>query len=287
MAGGAIGVLTNAIVIAPLHLHRPRQQVAVFAAQVHDLLVEMATGLDGDWDEAAARHWYQVGGQIGDLAPHVVEEIQTGQESTRLNPRDSLRPVQVDWEGYAATVAVLRSALWQVTGIARTLVDAADGRDRQPAPTPGFLHDYARGLLAISEAISQVGLRTPQAAAAFDQQADRAERSDRPPGTGPTNTPGGPRAVAGLRIPDHRRAARHQRPADRTVASGPADRQRPAAPDDLDHSTASPGPVRRPSQTTTPTGHDRPNENDSSTGAPGPPTSNCKRWVRRRPGPRS
>jgi hypothetical protein len=288
VAGGAIGVLTNAIVIAPLHLHRPRQQVAAFAAQVHDLLVEMATGLDGDWDEAAARHWYQVGGQIGDLAPHVVEEIQTGQESTRLNPRDSLRPVQVDWEGYAATVAVLRSALWQVTGIARTLVDAADGRDRQPAPTPGFLHDYAQGLLAISEAISQVGLRTPQAAAAFDQQADRAEQILTGLRELVRQTPLEDHAlwpVYGSLITDALRAISDLRTG-RSRAVLPTD----SGPLPLTTSITPPRALVRfaaRAKRRLRHGHDRANENDSSTGAPGPPTSNCKRWVRRGPGPRS
>jgi hypothetical protein len=175
VAGGAIGVLTNAVVIAPLHLHRPREQVASFASQVRDLLADMAAGLRGEWDERDARDWYRTGDRIGELAPRVVEEIQTGQESTKLNPRDNLRPLQVDWEGYATTVEVLRQALWQVTGIARTLVDAADKRYRQPAPSPWFLQRYAQALSAMSEAVSQFGLRTPEAAAAFDEQAAEAE----------------------------------------------------------------------------------------------------------------
>jgi hypothetical protein len=175
VAGGVIGVLTNAVVIAPLHLHRPREQVASFASQVRDLLADMAHGLTGEWDERTARDWYRTGDRIGELAPQVVEEIQTGRESTKLNPRDNLRPLQLDWEGYATTVEVLRQALWQVTGIARTLVDAADERYRQPAPSPRFLERYAQALSAMSEAVSQFGLRTPEAAEAFDKRAAQAE----------------------------------------------------------------------------------------------------------------
>jgi hypothetical protein len=175
VAGGAIGVLTNAIVIAPLHLHRPREQVAAFATQVHDLLVDMATGLREDWDEQQARQWYRTGGLIADSAPHIVNEIQTGQESTQLNPRQKIRPLDIDWEGYGATVSVLRQALWQVTGIARTLVDAADEQERQPAPSPSFLARYAAALTAIADAVTQLGLRTPEAAAAFDQHTATAQ----------------------------------------------------------------------------------------------------------------
>jgi hypothetical protein len=175
VAGGAIGVLTNAVVIAPLHLRRPREQVSSFASQIHDLLADMSAGLRGEWDAGTARTWYRTGDRIGELAPRVVEEIRTGEESTRLNPRDRLRPLQVDWEGYSTAVEVLRQALWQVTGIARTLVEAADERYQQPAPSSGFLERYAQALSAMSEAVAQFGLRTTEAAASFDERTAEAE----------------------------------------------------------------------------------------------------------------
>ena len=145
VVGGVIGVATNAIVFAPLHLTKPRQRVTALARQVQELLDEMADGLRGDWDAETAGRWYRRGREIADKAPLVLEDIRTGRESMRFNLRDNLRPADVDWEGYERTVTTLRRMLWQVTGIGRTLVDAADerGTSRRPparsspgTPTP-------------------------------------------------------------------------------------------------------------------------------------------------------
>ena len=61
--------------------------------------------------------------------------METGRESTRWNWRHRLRPARIDWDGYVRTVEAVRRAQWQVAGIARTLVDAADDADRHPAPS--------------------------------------------------------------------------------------------------------------------------------------------------------
>ena len=176
LIGGAIGVITNGLVLAPLHLRRPRERVVALASQVHELLDQMAEGLRGDWDADLARHWYRVGGEIASDAPDVVEEISKGRESTRLNPRHNVRPVRVDWEGYESVVDALRHAQWQITGIARTLVDAADDRAPQPAPSPHFLARYADALDALADAVTEFGLLDDDARATFDRQVVRAER---------------------------------------------------------------------------------------------------------------
>jgi Aromatic acid exporter family member 1 len=175
LIGGAIGVITNAVVLAPLHLRRPREQVVALARQVHELLHEMSQGLRGDWGVDLARHWYRVGGEIASDATDVVGEISTGRESTRLNPRHNIRPVRVDWEGYESTVEALHHAQWQITGIARTLVDAADDRARQPAPSPHFLARYADALDALADIVTDFGLRDDEARARFDRQVGHAE----------------------------------------------------------------------------------------------------------------
>jgi hypothetical protein len=169
-------VITNGLVLAPLHLRRPRERVVALASQVHELLDEMAEGLRADWDADLARHWYRVGGEIASDAPDVVEEISKGRESTRLNPRHNVRPVRVDWEGYESVVDALRHAQWQITGIARTLVDAADDRAPQPAPSPHFLARYADALDALADAVTEFGLLDDDARATFDRQVGRAER---------------------------------------------------------------------------------------------------------------
>ena len=168
IAGGVIGVATNAIVFAPLHLTKPRQRVAVLARQVRELLEEMAEGLRGDWDARAANRWYRRGSEIADKTPFVIDDIRTGRESMRFNLRDNLRPADVDWEGYEHTVTTLRRTLWQATGIARTLVDAADERGHQPTPSDSFLAEYADALAALAVAVSQFGRHDDEATAAFD-----------------------------------------------------------------------------------------------------------------------
>jgi hypothetical protein len=174
VAGGVIGVAVNAVVLAPLHLTKPRQQVSALARQVHDLLDEMAGGLRDGWDHEGAKGWYRRGIEVADLAPLVIEDIHTGRESTRLNPRDNLRPIDVDWEGYEHTVDALRRMLWQVTGIARTLVDSREEERRQPEPSPTFLSRYADALAAMAVAVEQLGRHGDAADAAFSDATGRA-----------------------------------------------------------------------------------------------------------------
>ena len=174
IAGGVIGVATNAVVLAPLHLTKPRQRVAALSRQVTELLEEMATGLQGEWDPETARQWYQRGEAIADKAPRVIDDIHTGHESTRLNLRESIRPTDVDWEGYEQTVLTLRRALWQVTGMARTLVDAADERTHQPAPSEDFVGHYATALTAMAVAVARLGLHDDRAREEFDAAIDEA-----------------------------------------------------------------------------------------------------------------
>ena len=174
IAGGIIGVGVNAVVLAPLHLTKPRQRVAALARQVRELLDEMADGLRGDWDAERARRWYHRGSEIADKAPYVLDDVRTGRESTRFNLRDNLRPADVDWEGYERTVTTLRRTLWQVTGIGRTLVDAADDRQSQPAPSDTFLAEYAEALAGLAEAVSQLGRHDDEALEAFDAGITRA-----------------------------------------------------------------------------------------------------------------
>lgn len=157
LVGGVIGVLTNAIVLAPLHIHQPRDQIRALTRKVCMLLNDIAAGLREGWDSDMAHQWYDTSTEIIQLAPGIQAEIETGRESTKFNPRDNLRRVEVDWAGYAQTVEAVRRSQWQVSGIARTLVDAADENESQPAPTQRFLESYAQVLDEIAGAISHFG----------------------------------------------------------------------------------------------------------------------------------
>ena len=156
--GGLIGVVTNAVVLAPLHVHKPREQIQVLTRGLRDLLVDMSSGLRQGWDADTARRWFDVSTELVALAPSIREEIETGAESTRFNLRDNLQRLEVDWAGYAETVEAVRRSQWQVSGIARTLVDAADDEHSQPTPSAHFLEEYAGVLDDVAEALGHFGL---------------------------------------------------------------------------------------------------------------------------------
>ena len=133
--GGVVGVAVNAVVLAPMHLDEPRDALRDLTSRVQDVLGDIATGLREGWDAERARRWYHHATDLGDRVPEALRAVETGRESTRWNWRHRLRPARIDWDGYVRTVEAVRRAQWQVAGIARTLVDAADDADRHPAPS--------------------------------------------------------------------------------------------------------------------------------------------------------
>lgn len=166
--GGVVGVAVNAVVLAPMHLDEPRDALRDLTTRVQDVLKDIATGLRGDWDAERARGWYDVATDLGDRVPEVLAVVETGRESTRLNLRHRLRPARIDWDGYTRTVEAVRRAQWQVAGIARTLVDAADDADRHPAPSPDWLRRYAVVLDGLGDAVSDFGVWTDESRDAVD-----------------------------------------------------------------------------------------------------------------------
>ena len=137
--GGIVGVAVNAVVLAPMHLDEPRDALRDLTARVQAVLGDVADGLREGWDADRARRWYHHATDLGDRVPEALRAVETGRESTRWNWRHRLRPARIDWDGYVRTVEAVRRAQWQVAGIARTLVDAADDADRHPAPSAGLV----------------------------------------------------------------------------------------------------------------------------------------------------
>ncbi len=147
--------MTNAVLIAPLHVRQPRQEITRLADEVHQLLRDMADSLHGGWDPAAAREWCARGQGITALAPQVSEHVATGRESTRFTPVDNVQGLHVDWDGCEHAVDALGRAQWQASGIARTLADAAD--DDLAAPSPVFFAAYADVRDALAAAVTLFG----------------------------------------------------------------------------------------------------------------------------------
>ena len=172
--GRIVGVAVNAVVLAPMHLDEPRDALRDLTTRVQDLLKDMASGLREGFDADRARRWYDTATDLGDRVPEVLGVVETGRESTRFNWRHRLRPARIDWDGYTRTVEAVRRAQWQVGSIARTLVDAADEAARHPAPSAGWLEDYAGVLDEIGDAISDFGVWTEPSREAVEQHVQRA-----------------------------------------------------------------------------------------------------------------
>ena len=171
IAGGVIGVATNAIVFAPLHLTKPRQRVSALARRVRELLDEMASGLRGGWDAETAGRGYRRGTEIADKAPYVLEDVRRTREPALQPPRQHPSRRR-GLEGYEHTVTT-RAGRCGRYGIARTLVDAADERRHQP-PVPAPPDGVCHALAGLAVAVSQFGRHDEEATTAFDDGVARA-----------------------------------------------------------------------------------------------------------------
>ncbi len=158
LVGGVIGVVTNALVVPPLHVREPRAQLQALTRRLGELLEQMAIGLREGWDADDAHRWYDESAEGIRWVPQVLGEIETGRESMRFNPRETLSRLDVDWGGYADTAEAVRRTQWQVSGIARTLVDAADDERWLPPPSQRFLDAYAAALDHIGGAVGHFGI---------------------------------------------------------------------------------------------------------------------------------
>ena len=172
--GGVVGVVVNAVVLAPMHLTWPRRELRELTDRLRALLTGMAQGLREGWDEERSHRWYDEATLIGRRAPEVLEVVETGRESTRWNLRHRLRPARIDWDGYRRTVETVEQVQWQVAGIARTLVDAASGAEGLPQPSGKWLADYASALDDIGAAIHWFGVQTDEGRSEVDGHLDRA-----------------------------------------------------------------------------------------------------------------
>lgn len=172
--GGLVGLVVNAVVLAPMHLTWPRRELRGLTDRLRALLTDMATGLREGWDVERARAWYDEATLIGRRAPEVLDIVETGRESTRWNLRHRLRPAQIDWDGYRYTVETVERTEWEVAGIARTLVDAAEGAAWNPRPDDDWLACYALVLDEIGAAIGSFGVQTEEGRREVDTHVDTA-----------------------------------------------------------------------------------------------------------------
>lgn len=157
LVGGLIGIAVNIVVLAPLHVEAPREQVRDYTRRVRGLVDQIADGLRGDWSAQAVRSWYDAADALHDDAPGVLDDIELGRESQRFNPRDQLHNHDPAWDGYRETVEGLRRVTWHMGGLTRTLRDNIDDPDHGTRPSREFLGGVASVLREVSGAFDDFG----------------------------------------------------------------------------------------------------------------------------------
>lgn len=174
LVGGVVGIAVNILVFAPLHVEEPRERVLDYSRRVRALLDEVAEGLRGDWGKDDVDGWRATADTLHDEAPSVVDLLDLGRESQRLNPRDELQKLKPAWDGYGQTVEGLHRATWHVSGLTRTLRDNLDDEDRGSRPSHAFLVGIADVLAEVSAAFDDFGVDADGALESVGSRLDGA-----------------------------------------------------------------------------------------------------------------
>ena len=144
-------------------------------ARVRRLLNDIAEGLREGWDADARPRWYDTSSDDRpDRARRSCRPSRPAGRAPGSTPVTTCARPEIDWAGYERTVEAVRRTQWQVSGIARTLVDAADEAEAQPAPSKRFLERYAGALEEIGAAVDHFGLRSEEEQAQVEQHIRKA-----------------------------------------------------------------------------------------------------------------
>ncbi|MFI7674577.1 aromatic acid exporter family protein [Actinophytocola sp. NPDC049390] len=151
--GAAVGLAVNMFVVPPLHLRSGPGAVEDVAAELDELVRDIATGLRGDWDDGDARGWQRRARELEDVVRRAEQASGRTWESTRYNPRWVLRQRRrPDLDGLHQDLGTLYEIARQVQHITEALVASSTG----VAPIAGewFTSSYADLLDALAKAVA-------------------------------------------------------------------------------------------------------------------------------------
>ncbi|MEV5988844.1 aromatic acid exporter family protein [Streptomyces sp. NPDC052051] len=154
LAGAAVGIAVNALVLPPLHVDDSDSAVRALARAVGELLHDMGTGLAQGDLRSKAHGWLHRGRQLEKHLAFAQEQVREADESLRWNARCVTHgPHDVT---YGELFSALRGVSLQVRGIARTLADNA--YDHHPDQHLGlqFLERYAETLRLAGAAVQSL-----------------------------------------------------------------------------------------------------------------------------------
>ena len=181
LLGGAIGVAVNLVVVPPLFTRTADMRLGELAGTIAALLEDVATGVDGTWDHAAARGWLMRARRLHQDVDAAREALAQAEESVRYNPR--LLAQMAETAHFQAALTALEHSAFQTRGVTRSLTDlaAADPAAATalgPAVGP-VLGAGAEAMRAFGEAIggdsaAAVGRLRAALATARERQAEAA-----------------------------------------------------------------------------------------------------------------
>ena len=123
LLGGAIGVAVNLVVVPPLFTRTADLRLGGLVNTIAALLDDIATGLAGTWDHAAARGWLMRARRLHQDLDAAREALAQAEESVRYNPRRLAQRAQTTY--FQAALTALEHTAFQARGISRSLTDLA------------------------------------------------------------------------------------------------------------------------------------------------------------------
>jgi uncharacterized membrane protein YccC len=172
--GACVGLAVNTFVLPPLYLRSGRGAVEDVAAEIEQLIRDIAGGLRGEWDDGDARMWQRRARELEDVVRRAEHASGRGRESTRYNPRWLFRRRRrVDLGVLYDDLGTLYEVARQVQHVAESLYAASTG----VAPIAGqwFTRSYADLLDALAKAVATH--RDDSTPADTEDLADALDRS--------------------------------------------------------------------------------------------------------------
>lgn len=186
LCGALVGLTVNVLFAPPLRTQEATGAVRDASRAVSDLLREISESLRGDDPLAAASRWREDAAHASHLVDRAREEIEFGEESSRLNPRRLLGS-SVPFGPLRSRADALTAVSGQLQSICRILFYASryGAEELAVGPLSRFLPPYADLLGDLADATGALGEADPAGrrdavSVAADRvvQADAAGRAD-------------------------------------------------------------------------------------------------------------
>ncbi len=186
LCGAQVGLAVNVLFAPPLRTLEATGAVRDASRAVSDLLREISESLRGDDHLAAASRWREDAAHASHLVDRARQEIEFGEESSRLNPRRLLGS-SLPFVSLRSRAEALTAVSGQLQSICRVLFYASRYGDEELAggPLSRFLPPYAELIEELADATGALGEADPAARHADVSvpadpvaQADAAGRAD-------------------------------------------------------------------------------------------------------------